>query len=60
VTERHDEHTWFGPDELRVLVQSCANCSADDLATLIEQRVIDGFAEPPADDIAVLVVRRVG
>ena len=58
VTERHDDRTWFGLSELRTLVASCVGCSADDIAARIEHTVVDGFDGPPADDIAVLVLRR--
>jgi serine phosphatase RsbU (regulator of sigma subunit) len=58
VTERHDDTSWFGPAELQDLISTCTARTADDLASTVAHAVVEGFAEPPADDIAVLVLRR--
>ncbi len=57
VIERRDGARWFREHELSSLVAG-SDVDADAMAGVIRQTVLDAFATPPSDDMAILVVRR--
>ena len=57
VIERRQEAAWFQEGDLSRLIGR-SDLDADSLAGLIRQTVVDAFMTPPADDMAILVVRR--
>lgn len=58
VTERRDGHLLFGEERLTAVLQAIpADASADQITGLIDQAITDFSAEPPQDDIAIMVIR---
>jgi phosphoserine phosphatase RsbU/P len=57
VIERHSGSSWFREHDLMTLV-SGSDVDADSLAGRIRDTVVDAFAAPPTDDMAILVLRR--
>ncbi|BCL15159.1 SpoIIE family protein phosphatase [Micromonospora sagamiensis] len=57
VTERRRGRELFGPDRLREAAAPLAGYSADVVAARLRSTAINFSAEPPRDDIAVLVIR---
>jgi serine phosphatase RsbU (regulator of sigma subunit) len=57
VIERHSESGWFRERDLMQLL-SQSDLDADALAGLICDSAVHAFANPPTDDMAILVARR--
>jgi serine phosphatase RsbU (regulator of sigma subunit) len=57
VTERRDGIRMFGTKRLRQLLSQLAGSPAQVIATAIREEVVAFAADPPRDDIAVLVLR---
>jgi PAS domain S-box-containing protein len=60
VTEERRDLEFFGEDRLCSLLSDLAGVSADELADGVVREVEAFRPEPPADDIAVLVLRAIG
>jgi serine phosphatase RsbU (regulator of sigma subunit) len=58
VTERRGEHAMFDEADLASLIER-HDLDADALAGLIDETVVGAFPTPLADDIAILVLRRI-
>jgi serine phosphatase RsbU (regulator of sigma subunit) len=57
VTERRDGIRMFGTKRLRQLLSQLAGSPAQVIATAVREEVVAFAADPPRDDIAVLVLR---
>jgi PAS domain S-box-containing protein len=57
IEARGDEHPELGERGLAELLEGCAGAHPDEVAGRIEQAALEAYGGPPADDIAVLVLR---
>ena len=60
VTEERREGRMFGEERLLELLRQSAGLSAAGIADRIERAVLEFKPGPPADDVAVIVVRLTG
>ena len=57
VTEEHGDGEVFGRDRLVSVLQRSAGLSADAIADAVEHAVVEFRADPPRDDLAILVLK---